>query len=118
MFKNQLVILGIELWQVKAGTLFDNIIVTDSIEEAESFLDQTYNKYSAAEKTMFEEKDKKNVKKKKKNVNVLKKNVRNRMKKWKKMMMMTTMMKMTLKIKMNCNQFGSVMSTSYYHYYY
>jgi len=59
--------VGIELWQVKAGTLFDNIIVTDSIEEAESFLDATYNKYSAGEKSMFEEKDKKNVKKKKKN---------------------------------------------------
>jgi len=50
--------VGIELWQVKAGTLFDNIIVTDSIDEAEAFLDQTYNKHSAAEKTMFEEKDK------------------------------------------------------------
>lgn len=27
--------LGIEIWQVKAGTIFDNILVTDSEEEAE-----------------------------------------------------------------------------------
>jgi calreticulin len=26
--------VGIEIWQVKAGTIFDNILVTDSIEEA------------------------------------------------------------------------------------
>lgn len=27
--------VGIELWQVKSGTIFDNILVTDSVEEAE-----------------------------------------------------------------------------------
>jgi len=26
--------VGIEVWQVKAGTIFDNILVTDSVEEA------------------------------------------------------------------------------------
>lgn len=28
--------IGLEIWQVKAGTIFDNILVTDSIEEAAS----------------------------------------------------------------------------------
>lgn len=29
--------VGLEIWQVKSGSIFDNIIVTDSIEEAEEF---------------------------------------------------------------------------------
>jgi calreticulin len=29
--------IGLEIWQVKAGTIFDNIIVTDSLEEATEF---------------------------------------------------------------------------------
>jgi len=28
--------VGLEVWQVKAGTIFDNILVTDSVEEAEA----------------------------------------------------------------------------------
>ena len=27
--------VGIEIWQVEAGTIFDNFLVTDSVEEAE-----------------------------------------------------------------------------------
>merc|ERR1712039_630895 len=30
--------LGFDLWQVKGGTIFDNIIVTDDVAEADSFL--------------------------------------------------------------------------------
>jgi len=33
--------VGFELWQVKAGTIFDNILVTDSVEEAEKFAELT-----------------------------------------------------------------------------
>jgi calreticulin len=51
--------VGIELWQVKAGTLFDNIIITDSISEAEDFLAATYKKGKDDEKSMFEAADKK-----------------------------------------------------------
>jgi hypothetical protein len=29
--------VGFELWQVQAGTIFDDVIVTDSVEEAEAF---------------------------------------------------------------------------------
>jgi len=50
-------VVGYELWQVKAGTIFDNIIVTDSVSEAEEFLAETYSKNSAKEKTMMEEAD-------------------------------------------------------------
>lgn len=33
--------VGFEIWQVKAGTVFSDIIVTDSVEEAEAFLTET-----------------------------------------------------------------------------
>ena len=45
--------VGFELWQVASGTLFDNIIVTDSIEEAKAFADTTYFKNIEAEKEMY-----------------------------------------------------------------
>merc|ERR1712196_404584 len=47
--------VGFELWQVKAGTIFDNIIVTDSIEEAEQFLEETCKANKDAEKKMFDD---------------------------------------------------------------
>merc|ERR1712138_50750 len=34
--------VGFELWQVKSGTLFDDIIITDSVEEAKKFADETF----------------------------------------------------------------------------
>jgi len=56
---NSLAFVGFELWQVKAGSLFDNIIVTDSVEEAEKFMKETFEKNKDAEKSMFEESEKK-----------------------------------------------------------
>jgi len=50
--------VGIELWQVKAGTIFDNIIVTDDIVEAENLMAETYTKNIALEKKMLEDADK------------------------------------------------------------
>jgi calreticulin len=47
--------VGFELWQVKTGTLFDDIIVTDSVEEAEAFAQETFFKKKDAEKTMYDE---------------------------------------------------------------
>merc|ERR1712224_276399 len=44
--------IGFELWQVASGTIFDNIIVTDSIDEAQAFADATYGKIIDAEKEM------------------------------------------------------------------
>lgn len=41
--------VGIEIWQVKSGTIFDNILVTDSIEEANAAAEVT-KKLQEAEK--------------------------------------------------------------------
>ena len=45
--------VGFELWQVTSGTLFDNIIVTDSMDEAKAFADATYFKNIEKEKEMY-----------------------------------------------------------------
>lgn len=46
--------VGFEIWQVKAGSIFDNIIVTDSIDEAEAFIAETWTKNKVGEKAMFD----------------------------------------------------------------
>lgn len=46
--------VGFELWQVKAGTIFDDILVTDSLEEAKAYADETFNKKKGPEKEQFE----------------------------------------------------------------
>ncbi|KAL9188346.1 hypothetical protein ACHAXT_006724 [Thalassiosira profunda] len=51
--------VGFELWQVKSGTIFDDIIVTDSLEEAQKFAEETFFKKKDAEKEMFDEAEKK-----------------------------------------------------------
>jgi len=50
--------VGIEIWQVKAGTIFDDIIVTDNWAEAKSFMEQTFEANKAEEKNMFDEAEK------------------------------------------------------------
>lgn len=48
--------LGIEIWQVKAGTIFDNFLVTDDIAEATKFAELT-KATQAGEKKMFEKEE-------------------------------------------------------------
>jgi len=50
--------VGFELWQVKSGTIFDDIIVTDSLEEAQKFAEDTFFKKKDGEKAMYEEQNK------------------------------------------------------------
>jgi len=50
--------VGFELWQVSAGTIFDDIIVTDSVEEAQAFAEETYFKKKEPEKAMQAEQQK------------------------------------------------------------
>jgi len=50
---------GFDLWQVKSGTIFDNVIITDSISEAEKLLAQTWTANKDAEKKMFDDQEKK-----------------------------------------------------------
>lgn len=51
---NDLRYVGIELWQVKSGTKFDNLIVTDDITEAEKLMEETFKANKDAEKAMFD----------------------------------------------------------------
>jgi hypothetical protein len=44
--------VGFEIWQVKSGSIFDNIILTDSKEEAISFAKDTWGKSIEKEKEM------------------------------------------------------------------
>jgi len=46
--------VGFELWQVKSGTVFDDIIVTDSLEEAQEFAQETFFKKKESEKDMYD----------------------------------------------------------------
>merc|ERR1712168_633048 len=49
--------LGFDLWQVKSGTIFDNIIITDDVAEAEAFAKETFDVTKDAEKAMKKEQD-------------------------------------------------------------
>jgi len=48
--------VGIEIWQVKSGTIFDNILVTDDVAEAEKFAEKT-TKTREGEKKMFDKQE-------------------------------------------------------------
>ncbi|CAM9114397.1 unnamed protein product [Choristocarpus tenellus] len=50
---NQCTYIGFELWQVKSGTIFDDIIVTDSMDEAQVFAEEWASRKDA-EKEMFD----------------------------------------------------------------
>ncbi|BBN17635.1 calreticulin [Marchantia polymorpha subsp. ruderalis] len=50
---------GIELWQVKAGSLFDNILITDDPDYAKQVAEETTLKNKDAELESFEEAEKK-----------------------------------------------------------
>ncbi|XVF05964.1 hypothetical protein REPUB_Repub06bG0006800 [Reevesia pubescens] len=52
--------VGIELWQVKSGTLFDNVLVTDDVEHAKKLVEDTWGRQKDAKKAAFEEAEKKN----------------------------------------------------------
>lgn len=46
--------IGFELWQVLSGTVFDDIIVTDSFDEAKKYAEETFLKKIDQEKAMYE----------------------------------------------------------------
>jgi len=50
--------VGIDVWQVKAGTVFDNIFIGNDLEEAIAFRKETFEKNKAAEKKMHDDQDK------------------------------------------------------------
>jgi calreticulin len=55
--------VGFEIWQVKSGTIFDNIIVTDDIAEAEQFAKDTFEATKDGEKKMKDKIDEEDRKK-------------------------------------------------------
>jgi len=42
--------VGFEIWQVKSGSLFDNILITDSVDEAKAFADGYFKELQEGEK--------------------------------------------------------------------
>lgn len=46
--------IGFELWMVKSGTIFDDIIVTDSLKEAKDYANLTFEKKKVGEKKAFD----------------------------------------------------------------
>jgi calreticulin len=49
--------VGFDLWQVKSGTIFDNILVTDNEKYAEEFGNETWGQTREAERKMKEQLD-------------------------------------------------------------
>jgi len=48
--------IGFDLWQVKGGTIFDNVIITDDVKEADAFV-QKWKAVSEVEKAKKKEED-------------------------------------------------------------
>merc|ERR1712196_346440 len=55
--------VGIDVWQVKSGTIFDNILVTDDVEYAKQHAEKTWKAQKDGEKAMKEKADEENRKK-------------------------------------------------------
>ncbi|CAF2430944.1 unnamed protein product [Rotaria sp. Silwood2] len=49
--------IGFDLWQVKSGTIFDNVIITDSVQRAEEFAKETWVTTKEPEKKMKDDQD-------------------------------------------------------------
>lgn len=49
--------VGFDLWQVKSGTIFDNILVTDDVEMAKKIAEETFGKTKEPEKKMREKQE-------------------------------------------------------------
>jgi len=49
--------VGIDVWQVKSGTIIDNILITDSADEAAEYAKKTFEPMVKGEKEMFDKKE-------------------------------------------------------------
>ncbi|XP_051550102.1 calreticulin-like [Myxocyprinus asiaticus] len=56
-------ILGLDLWQVKSGTIFDNFLITDDVQEAENFGTETWGATKGPEKKMKDQQEEEERKK-------------------------------------------------------
>jgi len=55
--------VGIDIWQVKSGTIFDNILVTDDVDYAKAHAEKTWKAQKDGEKAMKEKADEEKRKK-------------------------------------------------------
>jgi calreticulin len=51
-------VVGIDVWQVKSGSIFDNIVIGDNLDEVNAIVDATWKATKDAEKAALEAKDK------------------------------------------------------------
>merc|ERR1711966_500574 len=49
--------VGIDVWQVKSGTIFDNMLITDDVDYAKAHADKTWKAQKDGEKAMKEKAD-------------------------------------------------------------
>ena len=49
--------IGFDLWQVKSGTIFDNVLITDDPAKAKEVGEEVWKAYKDAEKAMKDEQD-------------------------------------------------------------
>merc|ERR1719335_1316459 len=55
--------VGIDVWQVKSGTIFDNILITDDVDYAKEHAEKTWKAQKDGEKAMKEKADEEKRKK-------------------------------------------------------
>ena len=55
--------IGFDLWQVKSGTIFDNVLITDDVDHAKKVGEETWGETKDPEKKMKEEQDEEEKKK-------------------------------------------------------
>merc|ERR1712010_417621 len=55
--------VGIDIWQVKSGTIFDNILITDDVDYAKAHADKTWKAQKDGEKAMKEKAEEERAKK-------------------------------------------------------
>jgi calreticulin len=54
LIQKPLKVIGIDVWQVKSGSIFDNIVVGDNLEEVNAIVDKTWKATKDAEKAALE----------------------------------------------------------------
>jgi len=59
MARSPLKFVGIDVWQVKAGSIFDNIIIGDDLAEVNAIIDKTWKATKDAEKEAHDNANKK-----------------------------------------------------------
>lgn len=63
LIRKPLTHVGIDVWQVKSGTIFDNIVIGDNLEEVNAIVDKTWKATKDAEKEAQDALNKKDEKK-------------------------------------------------------